>query len=289
MINSDILRIYSFDGKTPFVGSLNELLDYKLIGSPFEYLCNTKGAIAAPSGAIMVITQPVSGVTAVSNLADATKGRDRESDSSARIRRRSALLANSSGTDKAIESQIAEIENVTYAKVYSNRTDSIDSEGRPAHSFELVVLGGDDSEIAEALWGLMASGISTYGSTTITIKDSSGNDQEINFSRTANKYIWISIVATRTTEEDFPENGIAVIKDEIIEWVATGINVGGDVFWQRFFNPVYKCPGIADAEIEIGYSTDPLVPPVSYASENIPVASREVAVFAVDRIFVSVA
>lgn len=290
-ITDDVLRIYSSDGKTAFICTISaSTVQYATLGSPFTYLCETYGAIAAPSGTINVITQPVSGLTSVNNLADATQGRNIETDSAARIRRRSALTANSCGSDLAIASHLLEdVANVTYAKVYSNRTDSVDGEGRPAHSFEAIVLGGSDTEIAELIWNIKSAGIQTYGNTYADITDLNGDIQRIYFSRPTSIYIWINITVTRTSEEEFPSNGVALIKQGIIDWTDDNIVIGGDIFWQRFFSPTYgSCQGISDASIEIGYSTDPLVPPVSYASANIPIATREIGVFADSRITVGV-
>lgn len=286
IVSTELLRIYSTDGKTPYTGAVSVLLQFVTLGTPFTYLCQTYGAIVAPSGTIIILTQPATGVTSVNNLADATPGRNRETDSAARVRRRSALTANSAGSDLAIMSHLLEdVENVTYAKVYSNRTDATDGEGRPPHSFEAIVLGGTNAEIAQVLWDTKAAGIQTYGNTYADIIDENGDTQRIYFSRPDSIYIWIDIAITRTTEEDFPGNGATLIKESIMAWTVDNIVIGGDIFWQRFFSPTYgACPGIADAVIEIGYSTDPLVPPVSYAAANIPIATREIGVFSLDRI-----
>lgn len=290
IIGTEVLRVYSTDGKTPYTGALSAVLTYETLGTPFTYLCQTFGNVVAPSGTIIVITQPATGLTAVNNLADATPGRERETNSAARVRRRSALTANSAGSDLAIMSHLLEdVANVTYAKVYSNRTDAVDGEGRPPHSFEAIVLGGIDADIAQSLWDTKAAGIQTYGNTYADIMDENGDTQRIYFSRPDSLYIWIDISITRTSEEDFPGNGATLIKQSIIAWTVSNILIGGDIFWQRFFSPTYgACPGIADAVIEIGYSTDPLVPLVSYAAANIPVATREIGVFALDRITVAV-
>ena len=51
-----------------------------------------------------------------------------------------------------------------------------DAEGRPPHSFECVIDGGTDADIAQVIWDNMANGIQPYGNTSEVIQDSQGEE-----------------------------------------------------------------------------------------------------------------
>jgi uncharacterized phage protein gp47/JayE len=102
------------------------------------------------------ITTPVTiviGVDSVTNPLDATAGTDEETDEELRIRR--AL-----GTEKPSKSSIGsilssllnDVQNVTDAVVYENKTDTYDSvRDINARTIWAVVEGGTDDDIAESL------------------------------------------------------------------------------------------------------------------------------------------
>ncbi len=66
--------------------------------------------------------------------------------------------------------------------------------GRPPKSFEIVVEGGVDSDVAKAIYGAMPAGIKSYGSTTVQISDADGNPVLISFSRPLQVLFYVTIV-----------------------------------------------------------------------------------------------
>jgi len=191
-------------------------------------------------------------------------------------------------TDEAIKNALLnEVDGVTSASVTSNRNLLVDGEGRPGKSFEAVVEGGTDADIALEIWETMPSGIEPFGSTTEIIIDSQGNNQTIKFSRPTPLYIHIKVKRAFNTEEPYPSDGDQQIKDNIVAWAALNINVGDDVIRQRISDPVYDVPGIGTIEITIDDTPNPGDAP-TLLEQNIIVASREFAVFATSRITVEI-
>ncbi len=288
-IIDDTLRIYATDGFTPFAAVLSATLEFDMIGTPALYWAEVAGATSAPVGSVNTIVQPVTGLDHVSNLLEGETGRETETDDELRVRRRQSYFLSGFATQDAITARVLqEVSGVTFARVISNRTDSTDGDGRPPHSFEAIVMGGTDEDVAQKLWEVAPAGINFYGSTEVTVQDSTGFDQVVKFSRPTPKYIWVEIEVTQSLEEDFPVNGASVIKDAIVAWAAAHSSVGLDVVWQKLFSPLYTCPGIYDAVLEIGVSDDALTPPVSYSAANIVIGSTELALFDVARISVAV-
>ena len=200
-----------------------------------------------------------------------------ESDSAFRTRRLTALFGGDA-TDAAIQSYLqANVPGVTFAYCVSNRTGSVDALGRPAHSFEVQVIGGANQAIATALWQCMPSGIQPYGNVgPLTVIDSSGNPQTVYFSRPIPQYIWINITTTADSSGTYPSNGGALIKSAILNWVQ-GLApftspaiplIGGRVKIYALNTPVLTIPGIESATITIAVTSTP-VAPGGYISSDI--------------------
>lgn len=280
-------NVQANDGKTSFSIVVDSNLQVDKQASPGNYIALNTGIITVPQNTINIIVVPIAGLDEAYNLVAGITGRETETDEQLRVRRRRDLRGVGRATDEAILARILqEVDNVTAVTVISNRTDVIVS-GRPPHSFECVVVGGDEDEIAEKIWENQPSGIQSHGDITKTVKDSQGTDQTIKFSRPINKYLWLEIDITLYTEEDFPSNGIDLIKQAITEWGEEEYQVGVDVIRQRINIPIYTVPGVEDIDIEMAVTND-LTPPGSYSPNNIAIADDEIALADSTRITVTI-
>lgn len=281
-------RIYADDGITAFSISVDANLQIDSQASPGKYVAVNPGILSVPANTLITIVNPIAGLTAVNNLAAGFTGRDIETDEELRIRRRELLTGVGAATDEAIRAAVLqEVDGVITCLVISNRTDVTDGDGRPPHSFETIVSGGDENEIAQVIWENMPSGIQPVGDITKTIVDSTGRNQTIKFSRPTNVYLWVDLEYYLNTEETFPENGETAIKEAIVEWAQQNINIGDDVIYQRLSIPVYEIPGIGSINIELATSTTPTGPPGAYSAANVIIADDEVSAWDESRITVT--
>lgn len=243
------------------------------------------GKIQGLADTVTVIETPLSGLNSVNNDLDFTVGREIETDTEFRIRRSASLQVTGAGTVEAIRSRLLQVIGVTAAFVEENDTDIIDGDGRPPHSFESIVAGGDDQDIADLLWLIKPAGIQTTGTETIPVIDSQGGTHNILFSRATEIFLHVRITLTLTPEETYPVNGDQLVADNVLAYGQTS-TIGVDVYVQRFYAPVYEVQGIATALIEI--ATSPLAgdPPGAFQTVNLPISNTEVAVFDSGRITV---
>jgi len=260
-------------------------LEYTELYSPALYRAVDTGSFPVPIGSIDTIETPISGFSSVTNFEDGVSGRDPETDVELRTRRIQSLQIAGAATIGAIKARVGqEVDNVVQVNVIENRTDEwippgSSPTGRPPHSIEVVVEGGDDTEIAEKIWEVKAAGIQTYGNTTVIITDSNGDPQEIRFSRPTTVYLYVRIDYDKTdAEEAFPSDGEDTIRDNIY---ALGIayDIGEDVIRQRFFSAAYSVPGITDATIYLAEDVAPDNPSPSWVQANVIIAAQAVAVF----------
>lgn len=160
------------------------------------------------------------------------------------------------------------------------------SGGRPPKSFEAIVEGGTDADIANQIWQSKPAGIETYGNTSFTITDSQGNPQVIFFSRPTEIYISVQVALTLYSEENFPVNGIPLVRQTIFDY-GSGLGVGADVLLQRVLAQIFNVPGIASGNMQIAATTNINDIP-SYGTSDISISDSQISIWNLERIFVTV-
>ncbi len=258
------------------------------IGTPGTFRGQDAGAFAAPASTVTVIETPVSGLDRVNNLLDLQEGRDVETDAELRLRRVESLQLSSAATLPAIRSRLLQdVDGVSEVAIYENRTSVVDGDGRPPHSFEAVVVGGDAQDIGQMLWDTKPAGIQTYGNQpAVDIVDSNGDNQEMYFSRPVSFYAYVKVRFDLYDEEIFPSDGIDTIKQSILDYGNT-LRIGEDMIRDRFYAPIYNSGvnGIGViTTLEIGLTDDPEDVPTDpgqsgWQTTTIPVGAAEHAIF----------
>lgn len=157
--------------------------------------------------------------------------------------------------------------------------------GLPPKSFEVVVEGGDDQAIGQAIWLAKPAGIQSFGNTQVTILDSQGQNQVIFFTRPVLSYIWVIATLTLDGSNTFPVNGDNLVA-VAIETYGQSLTTGEDVFIQRVLAQVFQVPGIASAVIQLAATISPSNSP-TYGTATIPIASNQIADFNLIRITVT--
>jgi len=270
------------DLETSFSADVDAKMAFAEIATPALYECQDTGPILATAGTLTIIETPVSGLDAINNLQDAVLGRNLETDTELRLRRRQSLNVLAAATVEAIKARILqEVDSVIGVTIFENR-ESIVVSGRPPHSFECVVSGGTDQDIGNKIWAIKPAGIQTFGNVAVNVIDSQGDTQVMYFSRATNKYSWVRVTITLDPEYDFPADGLDQIKNNILAYGETFVP-GQNMIIQKFFAPVYYVPGIAMALVEIAVTAAPMDVP-TYGTVNIPIGEIEIAVFDLTRI-----
>lgn len=243
------------------------------------------GPIAAPSGTLAVIETPVSGWDTATNALDATLGRDIESDSDFRARRLQLLQNAGSATLEGIRSNVRAVLSVLQAFVFENTTLIIDADGLPGKSFEVVVEGGLDADIAETIFLSKPVGIESFGSTTVAVSDSQGFSHDIDFSRPVTVDIWIEL--TVKINALVYGGGSIPVGDALVEAALVALGdesqIGQDAIALLFkCSPLESVAGVLDVTaFAIGTAPSPTL------EDNIVIGNRELALFDTSRIIVT--
>lgn len=133
--------------------------------------CETIGAINAAISDISQIVTPTSGWTSVTNAVEAIAGQPVESDSQLRGRQAISTELPSHSMFAGTVAAVANVSGVARYKGYENNTNVEDDDGIPGHSIAMVVEGGDDEDIAFAIYANKSAGCGTHGTTTVPVLD----------------------------------------------------------------------------------------------------------------------
>ena len=253
------------------------------IGSPFNFKADTVGALSPNIGSITQIVTSYAGWDSVENNVAAVVGRDAETDISLRQRWGASVYDRASAMVEAIRAALIQTDGVTFAIVYENDTDTTDSDGRPPHSIEAVVAGGNPQDIGATIWRTHAGGITTYGTQAVTVNDSQGIPHTMRFNRPTEVPIYLQITVTANPEKELSAAAITLIQQAIVNQGA-GLTVGQDVILQGFYGTVYQATSGAVGYMEIKGSTDG----TTWSTDNIVMDARHLATFDAANIAVTI-
>lgn len=195
------------------------------------YRAEQTGPILCLAGTLTTILDRVIGLETVNNAANQSViGSNLESDASFRERIKNSQQKNAISVIGAIKAAVANVPGVDSVKVLENdSTSSVVSAGItiPAHGFAVVVDGGNNQAIAEAIFNKKTLGASypsgvASGLTLVTATVSDGDDDfEVKFVRPEDVAISIDITVKR---QDYTGSDLeGDIKQAILN-MALGLN-----------------------------------------------------------------
>lgn len=279
------LILESKTAQSSYMAVVSDNIIVKKVTSNILFESVDYGNITVPTGTITVIVKNVDGLESVTNDITPTAGRIEESDIAAR---QSYIKRIAIRSKNLIDGMVADIyqnvDGVLSASGMENYTNEYDSEGRPPHSFEIVVDGGDDSKIAQSIFDRKCPGIRAYGSTTVDIADSFGNIINIGFSRPTYQYVWLKITLTRNFKEVMAPNYAALAQSAIMA-NADEYGLGEKVILQKFLPYLYaNLTGVEFITIKGAVTDTDTEAPAEYTLDVIDMLSRQKAQFDATRI-----
>ena len=161
-----------------------------------QFTCLTEGAISASAGTLTKIVTTVTGWDAVTN-ATATVGSLEESQSAFEQRRRESVALNARSTVNAVYANVAQCDGVIAVYAVDNKkniAETIDNYSLTPHSIFVSVIGGENADIAKAIYDNLSAGCDYNGNTVIPVTDEyTGAVEQVKFYRPANYNIYIKV------------------------------------------------------------------------------------------------
>lgn len=237
--------------------------------------CQEYGSVYADIGDIDTIVTPTQGWSSVYNFVEATLGQEKEKDSELKARQAASTALPSKTIIDGTKGAIAAVKNVTRYRVYENDTEDIDEKTLPPHSICAVVEGGNEYEIAEAIYNKKTPGCYTYGDIETNVIDVYGQvaHPPIRFFRPR----YIEVYATITVKKlkgfttDIASRIVANI-NEYLNSIAIGDNLSVSAIWGVALSAMsdLKSPSFSITSVEVGFDEE------DRSSEDILVAFNEV-------------
>jgi hypothetical protein len=173
-------------------------------------------------------------------------GQEKETDEELRNRASDAVTGGGDATHEALVNELSNnVDNVSSVRIFENKTDNDNRpSGLPPHSFEAVVYGGTDEQVANAIFRKKAVTARDYGgingteSTFTVVAESNGEERTISWSRPTK----VDIDMTLDIIIDDSYVGDNSIRDQIVEYIGgtlstesetIGLGVGDNVVIDR--------------------------------------------------------
>lgn len=242
-----------------------------------EATCDVSGSITAAANTINTIATPTFGWLSVTNTYVASAGVDVETDAELRGRYANATYQPSKTVLDGLLENIEALEGVTRSKIYENDTNVKDSNNLPAHSITAIVEGGDDKDIATAIYFKKTPGCYTNGTTSVDLTTLSGNEATIRFYRPTNVNVLVRIAIKRLPgyNSSYAED----IKDAIFNYISNmdiAETVYRSILWSVAVQTMTSINSPAFSVLGVQLALNPQ----SFADQDISVAFNEVAVTA---------
>ncbi len=192
--------------------------------------CTTSGAVQALINTISVIVTPAANWSGVVNTADATEGRDRETDTALRLRREIEVTTGGSTSADAVAAAVSAMTGMLAVVVYENDTWRAVSP-MPPHSIEVVYWDGGAgavaaADLAEEIFEEKAGGIQAYGTTITAHEDTQGNTHQIGHTLADEQATTVTVNLTQDTDYQ----GDAALTAAIVAWALAELSIGDDVY-----------------------------------------------------------
>lgn len=173
-----------------------------------KFTCLTNGAISASSGTLTKIVTTVTGWDTVTN-ATAIVGSLEESQSAFEQRRKDSVSLNARSTVNAVYANVAQCDGVIAVYAVDNKkniSETIDNYTLTPHSVFVSVIGGENEDIAKAIYNNLSAGCDYNGNTSVDITNEySGAVETVKFYRpdVFNIYVKVQIQNSASLQNDY--------------------------------------------------------------------------------------
>ena len=141
------------------------------------------------------------------------------------------------------------VRGVTYENVQINQSQNTSGSGIQNNGISITVLGGNEDDIALAIFNSVGEGIGMVGDIEKQVLDINGVPHSVSFSRPNQKALEISM--SLVVYPDFPANGQSQIKQALVDYF-NNLNVGEDIYYSRLYEPINSIRGFSVRNLKIG-------------------------------------
>lgn len=218
-----------------------------------QFAADETGPIVIGADAVDSIVQAIPGWDTASNPTAGVTGQDVESRAAFEARRYASVALNARSVAAAVYAEVGQLSGVIDLVVRQNRGDSpieIDGVSLAPHSIFVSVVGGENDDIAQAIYSSLSAGCDYNGNTSVVVTDPvTGAQETVTFTRPTD--LPISVQVTIRQNSTTPGNIAELIQTAVVanfngESAAAGscglnstrVSMGTDLYASRFYAPV---------------------------------------------------
>lgn len=238
---------------TRYILAENGLLNNK---TTFNFECEVAGEQGNKElGAIIKLVKVVNGVYDFKQNETAQGGQEQETDN-AYIERWFLSRNESEWNLDGIRAEILKQEGVKSVYADENKTMETDSKGFQPKSVAIIVDGGRDNDIAEAIWRKKDTAIQTNGDTVVNVKDSQGISREIKFYRPRKRKVKVSIEFTKADGVNILYQNLVNIVKEYLANIKVGEYITSYKCESEYIRAVYGADKLLNIDISFKFADD---------------------------------
>lgn len=215
-----------------------------------QFANTVSGPIACAAGSLTQIYQAIPGWDAITNPSAGILGQDVESRADFEYRRKNSVALNGNGSKEAIRGNVFQVSGVTDVYVTENTTSSPLAFGSTSYVLEknslyVAVVGGADSDIANAIYTRKNDGSNMNGNVTVIVPDTTYNvpypTTPITFNRPT--ALPIKFVVQIVNNPLLPANIVTLIQNAIIARFtgadgSTRERIGSFIFASKYYGAI---------------------------------------------------
>lgn len=217
------------------------------------FQANNAGSVPVAANTVNKIYTQIIGWDSINNPTGGIMGSPEENRVEYEERRRNSLALYATGSREAVYSKVYNVENVSDVVVVENDSSeaaTIQGVTLIRNSIYVVVNGGDNTEIATAIYKGKSGGCATNGEVSVLLP---GTEIPIKFDRPSPVNIFISVTLDLTGSE--PSYLTALVQNAVLNNFtgADGserVKIGETIYASRFYPPLVK-QGLSVVSIKI--------------------------------------
>lgn len=213
------------DGTTQVFDLIDSIVIPNASTTALLFRAENQGSIIPALNTLNTIITQIDGVSSVNNpIPPSQIGSNEETDGALRSRYQSSLASKLGGVE-GLYSALSNITDVSDVAIDNNTSDLADTAGTPPHSVYIVVNGGNDDDIANAIYNVLSAGTGMKGTVVVNVVGSDSVSREIKFDRPNPVPLYIKITLTNSIGSELSES----IKQAIVSEVQFGISQSASV------------------------------------------------------------
>jgi hypothetical protein len=204
--------------------------------------------IAIPDDSDMVVATPISGWVGATCASTVVAGSGPESDEELRVRQQISTQITAAREAESIVAAVQNVDGVTFAQIYENPTNAVDAKSIPSGGVCVLVVGGGDVAITDAIYNRLSCMTRTFGNVATEYDAIS-----VAFQRPIDVPVAV-VVNVKARDTSFPVDYAAQVKAAIVAWAASseGYTPGEDVYASDLYVALHGLTSMYATSLTVG-------------------------------------